>query len=137
MIGAGYLPEVGPEHRLQQPHVLLGLLACAGDHLAARCAAAASSIKHRAPTVEEAWITCIRLALICVVVFGATLLLRLRPRRHELPGLRASSSSPWSCSTAFIASKTIIGRHIYAVGGNRHAAELSGVQAASGSTSSS
>jgi putative multiple sugar transport system permease protein len=34
----------------------------------------------------------------------------------------------------FIASKTIIGRHIYAVGGNRHAAELSGV-AASGSTS--
>jgi putative multiple sugar transport system permease protein len=28
----------------------------------------------------------------------------------------------------FVSSKTIIGRHIYAVGGNRHAAELSGVQ---------
>ena len=28
----------------------------------------------------------------------------------------------------FIATKTIIGRHIYAVGGNRHAAELSGVR---------
>jgi putative multiple sugar transport system permease protein len=28
----------------------------------------------------------------------------------------------------FISSKTVIGRHIYAVGGNRHAAELSGVQ---------
>ena len=28
----------------------------------------------------------------------------------------------------FISSKTVIGRHIYAVGGNRHAAELSGVK---------
>ena len=28
----------------------------------------------------------------------------------------------------FIATKTVVGRHIYAVGGNRHAAELSGVR---------
>ena len=28
----------------------------------------------------------------------------------------------------FISSKTVVGRHVYAVGGNRHAAELSGVQ---------
>ena len=34
----------------------------------------------------------------------------------------------------FITSNTVVGRHIYAVGGNSHAAELSGV-AASGSTS--
>jgi len=76
-------------------------------------------------TVEDAWVTYTRMTLICIVVFGAMLLIASGRKGFPVPGLILIALV---LLYGFIASKTIIGRHIYAVGGNRHAAELSGVR---------
>ena len=123
VIGAGTLPEVGPSTGYNNLTVLLGLLACAGiiwGTLRGR-----RQLINIGATVEEAWITYTRMALICIVVFGAMLLIASGRKGFPVPGLILIALV---LLYGFIASKTIIGRHIYAVGGNRHAAELSGVR---------
>ena len=92
MIGAGTLPEVGPSTGYNNLTVLLGLLACAGHHLGHPARPPRSSSRS-APTVEEAWVTYTRMALICVVVFGAMLLIASGRKGFPVPG---SSSSRWS-----------------------------------------
>ena len=68
-----------------------------------------------------------KLVLICGAILYATYLFATgRPgTSFPIPGLILAVLV---LIYGFISSKTIIGRHIYAVGGNRHAAELSGVQ---------
>ena len=122
-IGAGTLPEVGPSTGYNNLTVLLGLLACAGiiwGTLRSRRA-----LINIGATVEEAWVTYTRMTLICIVVLRRHAAHRLRPQ-----GLPDSRAHPHRARPlyGFIATKTIVGRHIYAVGGNRHAAELSGVR---------
>ncbi|MGO4491019.1 sugar ABC transporter permease, partial [Arthrobacter sp. 2YAF22_2] len=67
------------------------------------------------------------LVLICAAILYATYLFATgRPgTSFPIPGLILAILV---LIYGFVSSKTIIGRHIYAVGGNRHAAELSGVQ---------
>ena len=72
-------------------------------------------------------------------VCGAILYVDL-PVRHRPSGHLASRCSGLILAVlvliyGFITRKTVIGRHIYAVGGNRHAAELSGVNSPRRSTS--
>ncbi len=122
-IGAGTLPEVGPNTGYNNLTLLLGILACVGIILGT-LRGRRQLIKIGA-TVEESWITYTRMGLICVVVFGAMLLIASGRKGFPVPGLILIALV---LIYGFIASKTIVGRHIYAVGGNRHAAELSGVR---------
>jgi len=124
VIGAGYLPEIGPNTGYNNLTLLLGLIV-----------AMAVLVKEwRARRVQEgmgtsrapAWVSILKVVLLDAVVVFATLL---------FAGGRSGTSFPVSgiilgvlvLLYSFIARNTIFGRHIYAVGGNKLAAELSGV----------
>ena len=126
-IGAGYLPEVGPNTGYNNLTLLLGLLVVRRHHLGRDPRPPQRQVTS-APTVADAW----------VIVHQAGPHLRRHPRtpRYLFATGRPGTSFPIPglilavlvLLYGFISTKTIIGRHIYAVGGNRHAAELSGVK---------
>jgi putative multiple sugar transport system permease protein len=124
-IGSGYLPEVGPSTGYNNLTLLLGLLAVAfvifGELRARRTAKALGA------EVPEGWVMVTKLVLVCGAILYATYLFATgRPgTSFPIPGLILAVLV---LIYGFISSKTVVGRHIYAVGGNRHAAELSGVQ---------
>ncbi|UWZ34119.1 sugar ABC transporter permease [Dactylosporangium roseum] len=125
-IGAGYLPEVGPDTGYNNLTLLLGLLACLAviwRELRAR------QVRLQMEGAEPApmWITLLRIAVLLGVVVFATL---------RFAGGRVGTSFPVSgiilavlvIGYSFYTRNTAGGRHIYAVGGNSRAAELSGVK---------
>ena len=77
--------------------------------------------------VEEAWVMWLRLVLVCGAIIAATLLFASGRRGTSFP-ISGMILGALVLIYGFISTRTIIGRHIYAVGGNRHAAELSGVK---------
>ena len=85
------------------------------------------SAKALGAEVPEAWVSITKMVLINGAILYATYLFATgRPgTSFPIPGLILAVLV---IIYGFISSKTVIGRHIYAVGGNRHAAELSGVQ---------
>lgn len=125
-IGSGYLPEVGPDTGYNNLTVLLGVLAC--------LAIVGGALRNRANQrkiglpLEDGVALGIRLLLICGAIIAVTLL---------MASGRPGTSFPVSglilaflvMLYGFISSRTVVGRHVYAVGGNKHAAELSGVKA--------
>lgn len=122
-IGSGALPEVGPNTGYNNLTVLLGILACVG--IAIGTVRGRRKLVKIGATVEDAWLTWTRLALICVVIMGVMLLFASGRKGFPYPGLILIALVLFY---GFIANRTITGRHIYAVGGNRLAAELSGVK---------
>ncbi|MFC8761695.1 multiple monosaccharide ABC transporter permease [Streptomyces sp. NPDC057193] len=124
-IGAGYLPEIGPATGYNNPTLLLGLLACA-----ALVWREVRTRRVRAQMGAESvplWASVLRLAVTVGVVVFATL---------RFAGGRVGTSLPVSgiilgilvIAYSFYTRNSIGGRHIYAVGGNARAAELSGVK---------
>ncbi len=69
----------------------------------------------------------IRLVLISVAILAVAFLMASGRRGTSLP-ISALILGGLVLIYGFISTRTIIGRHVYAVGGNRHAAELSGVR---------
>ncbi|NQD87588.1 sugar ABC transporter permease [Paenarthrobacter sp. CM16] len=124
-LGSGYLPEVGPETGFNNLTVLLGLIAVAFVVIMSLRARATS--KALGADVPELWVEITKLVLICGAILYATYLFATgRPgTSFPIPGLILAVLV---LIYGFIADKTVLGRHVYAVGGNRHAAELSGVQ---------
>jgi len=124
-IGAGYLPEIGPSTGYNNLTVFIGLLMCAlivfGQLRGRR------SLSKVGAEVEEAWVMWLRLALVCTAIIAATLLFASGRRGTSFP-ISGMILGALVLFYGFISTRTIIGRHIYAVGGNRHAAELSGVK---------
>ncbi|WP_081738047.1 multiple monosaccharide ABC transporter permease, partial [Arthrobacter sp. H41] len=124
-IGAGYLPEVGPVTGYNNLTVLLGLLAVAffvyQEFSNRRRTAQIGS------EVPPLWVSVTKLALLAAAILYVTSLFATgRPgTSFPIPGLILAVLV---IIFAFISNKTVVGRHVYAVGGNRHAAELSGVQ---------
>ena len=124
-LGSGYLPEWGPNTGYNNLTLLIGLAAAAF--------VVVSEIRSRARAkalgaeVPEMWVTVLKLVLVCGAILYATYLFATgRPgTSFPIPGLILAILV---LIYGFISSRTIIGRHVYAVGGNRHAAELSGVQ---------
>ncbi|XAS68045.1 multiple monosaccharide ABC transporter permease [Micrococcaceae bacterium Sec5.7] len=124
-LGSGYLPEVGPNTGFNNLTLLLGLLAVGFvvfGELRSRAKAKALGAE-----VPEGWVMVTKLVLISGAILYATYLFATgRPgTSFPVPGLILAVLV---LIYGFISSKTVVGRHIYAVGGNRHAAELSGVQ---------
>ncbi|MDQ6752963.1 MAG: sugar ABC transporter permease [Actinomycetota bacterium] len=124
-IGAGYLPEIGPTTGYNNLTVLIGLIVVAaiiwGEVRARRNAIFLGA------DVSPLWVSVVKLVLLSAAVLYATYLFATgRPgTSFPIPGLILGLLV---LIYGFISSKTIIGRHIYAVGGNRHAAALSGVK---------
>ncbi|GGN60053.1 ABC transporter permease [Actinoplanes lobatus] len=125
-IGAGYLPETGPDTGYNNLTLLLGLALCAAVvwrewH--------ARRVRQRMEGAEPAplWVSAVRLAVMVGVILFAT---------FRFAGGRVGTSFPVSgiilavlvIAYSFYTRNTAGGRHIYAVGGNARAAELSGVQ---------
>ncbi|WP_329315973.1 sugar ABC transporter permease [Streptomyces sp. NBC_01278] len=124
-IGAGFLPEVGPDTGYNNLTLLLGLAACAG--MVWREWKARQTRREMNAELAPPWITGIRLAVMLGVILFATL---------RFAGGRVGTSLPISgiilivlvLAYSYYTRNTIGGRHIYAVGGNARAAELSGVK---------
>ncbi len=124
-IGAGYLPEVGPDSGYNNLTLLLGFLAVAFFVY--------QELRNRRRTaqigsdVAPMWVSATKLVLLAAAILYVTSLFATgRPgTSFPIPGLILAVLV---IIFAFISNKTVVGRHVYAVGGNRHAAELSGVQ---------
>ncbi|WP_442543270.1 multiple monosaccharide ABC transporter permease [Arthrobacter sp. KN11-1C] len=124
-LGSGYLPEVGPNTGYNNLTLLLGLIAVAFVIFSAiRSRRTAQAL---GADVQEGWVMVTKLVLVNAAILYATYLFATgRPgTSFPIPGLILAVLV---LIYGFISAKTVIGRHIYAVGGNRHAAELSGVQ---------
>lgn len=124
-LGSGYLPEVGPNTTYNNLTVLIGLAAVA--YVIFSEVRRRRTAKALGAEVAETWVVVLKLVLICAAILYATDLFATgRPgTSFPIPGLILAVLV---LIYGFISSKTVVGRHIYAVGGNRHAAELSGVQ---------
>ncbi|GAA2130506.1 multiple monosaccharide ABC transporter permease [Actinomadura napierensis] len=124
-IGAGFLPEVGPDTGYNNLTLLLGLLACVA--VVVREWRARQVRQQMGAELTPVWVSAIRLAVMLGVIVFATL---------RFAGGRVGTSLPISgiilavlvIAYAFYTRNTAGGRHIYAVGGNSRAAELSGVK---------
>jgi putative multiple sugar transport system permease protein len=124
-IGSGYLPEVGPDLGYNNLTLLLGFLLVAFviySELKTR-----KRLARVGAQVPEMWVSLVKVGLICAAILYATYLFATgRPgTSFPIPGLILGALV---IIFGFISNKTVAGRHVYAVGGNRHAAELSGVQ---------
>ncbi|MBW4094456.1 MAG: sugar ABC transporter permease [Acidobacteria bacterium] len=124
-IGAGYLPEIGPNTGYNNLTLLIGVIVVVAiiiGELRARKAKA-----ELGGEISPVWVTVAKLVLICAVVLYATYLFATgRPgTSFPIPGIILGVLVLFY---GFVSSRTVVGRHVYAVGGNRHAAELSGVQ---------
>lgn len=125
--GAGYLPEWGPSFTgLNNSTLLLGILAAAWFVW--------SELKRRAHALERGaeapmWATLVRIALIVVVIGYVTWLFGSgRPgTSFPIPGVILVILV---IIYHVLTQRTRFGRHIYAVGGNKAAAALSGVNTA-------
>jgi putative multiple sugar transport system permease protein len=123
-LGAGYLPEWGPNTGLNNWTLLLGILAIAGvvyGELRKR-----RSARRLGGTPVPLWVSITRMVALGAVIAYATVL---------FGSGRVGTSFPVSgvilgvlvLVYGFVSSRTITGRHVYAVGGNKVAAALSGV----------
>lgn len=124
-LGAGYLAEVGPNTGYNNLTLLIGILAVVvliwleirGRRKAAALGAATKPL----------WVSVIK-----IVLFGGIILYVTYLFATGRPG----TSFPFSgiilgilvLLYGFISARTTLGRHVYAVGGNRNAAALSGVK---------
>jgi putative multiple sugar transport system permease protein len=124
-IGAGYLPEVGPDTGFNNLTLLLGLLACLA--VLWREWRLRQTRQEMAADVAPLWVSGIRVGILLAVIIFATI---------RFAGGRVGTSFPISglilaalvLAYSFYTRNTAGGRHIYAVGGNARAAELSGVK---------
>ncbi|WP_370449091.1 multiple monosaccharide ABC transporter permease [Cryobacterium sp. TMT1-66-1] len=123
-IGKGYLPEFGPNFGVNNATMLLGILVVLiliGLEVRGRRTRKVMGAKS-----DPVWLSVLRVLILGGVVLVAAYLFATG---------RVGTSFPVSgiilavlvVAYSFLTNRTTIGRHIYAVGGNKHAAELSGV----------
>jgi putative multiple sugar transport system permease protein len=124
-IGGGYLPDIGQNALYNYPTLALGLLAGVAIVWQEWRLRRTQAVMHaeRAPL----WVSLVKVGLLLAVVIAASFL---------FASGRAGTSYPVAgiilgvlvLGYSFVTNNTIIGRHIYAVGGNWRAAQLSGVK---------
>ncbi|MBM0227555.1 MULTISPECIES: multiple monosaccharide ABC transporter permease [Micromonospora] len=125
VIGSGFLPEAGPDTGYNNLTLLLGLAACVA--VVWREFQARKTRREMDADPAPMWVSVLRMA----VMVGAIVFASLR-----FASGRVGTSFPVSgiilvaliLIYSFYTRNTAGGRHIYAVGGNSRAAELSGVK---------
>ncbi|WP_026549978.1 multiple monosaccharide ABC transporter permease [Arthrobacter sp. Br18] len=124
-IGSGYLPEVGPVTGFNNLTLLIGFVLVGFvvyNELKTR-----RRLERVGAEVPPLGVSVLKVVLVSAAILYATYLFATgRPgTSFPIPGLILGVLV---IVYGFISNKTIAGRHVYAVGGNRHAAELSGVK---------
>ncbi|MFS0854558.1 multiple monosaccharide ABC transporter permease [Microbacterium sp. 179-I 3D4 NHS] len=125
IIGTGYLPEVGLPLPFNVPTMILALIAVAWLvfwEIRTR------RVQHKMGSDSAPlWVSVTKVVLLSIVVLAAAWMFATgRPgTSFPVPGLILLALV---IIYTFVTSKTVFGRHIYAVGGNRQAARLSGVK---------
>lgn len=124
-IGAGYLPEIGPDTGYNNLTLLLGLVLAAVVII--------GEMRRRAKTIKigsvnpPAWVSATKTGLLVAAILYATYLFSTGRPGTSFP-VSGIILAALVVLYVFISTKTVVGRHVYAVGGNLHAAELSGVR---------
>ncbi|MFZ3452887.1 multiple monosaccharide ABC transporter permease [Arthrobacter sp. 7Tela_A1] len=124
-IGAGYLPEVGPNTGYNNLTLFLGLVLAA--------VVIVGEVRRRAKTAKigsvnpPAWVAVTKTGLLVAAILYATYLFSTGRPGTSFP-VSGIILAALVVLYVFISTKTVVGRHVYAVGGNLHAAELSGVR---------
>jgi putative multiple sugar transport system permease protein len=124
VIGKGYLPEVGPATPFNNLTVLLGVIIVVV--IVIREIRARRTRHVMGAAADPIWLSVLRVVILGAIVMIAAI---------TFGSGRVGTSFPVSgiilgvlvLAYSFLTNNTIIGRNIYAVGGNKHAAELSGV----------
>ncbi|MET4583011.1 putative multiple sugar transport system permease protein [Conyzicola nivalis] len=124
VIGKGYLPEVGPNFGVNNLTMLLGflvVLVLIGLEVRGR-----RTRKVMGAAADPVWLSVLRVVILGGVVLVAAYLFATGRVGTSFP-VSGIILAALVIGYSFLTNNTIIGRHIYAVGGNKHAAELSGV----------
>ena len=124
-IGAGYLPEVGPNTGYNNLTLLIGVGLCVA--LVVGTLRTRRNQQRIGAVQESSTTTLLRLGLICLAILVVTLLMASGRPGTSMP-ISALILGVLVLVYGFVSTRMIIGRHVYAVGGNRAAAELSGVR---------
>lgn len=124
-LGAGYLPEIGPDTGFNNLTLLLGIAAIAAvlyNEIHRR-----RTVRRLGGTNPPVIVPAIRVGVIALVTAYITYLFATgRPgTSFPIPGLILAALV---LAYGFFSQRTVWGRHVYAVGGNKQAAELSGIK---------
>jgi putative multiple sugar transport system permease protein len=125
VIGGGYIPDFGPDFGYSNGTLILGAIAIAAVVFQE------FRLRRRQTTIGATpaplWVSFVKVGLIVAVIIFATYLFATGRvgTSFPVPGIVLGLLV---LLYAFITNNTITGRHIYSVGGNWHAAELSGVK---------
>jgi putative multiple sugar transport system permease protein len=124
-IGAGFMRDFGPDTGYSNPTLLLGLAACLA--VVWRELRARKTRREMDAEPIPVWIAGVRLVImIAVIVFTTVQFASGRPNTSfPISGIILAALV---IAYSFYTRNTAGGRHIYAVGGNARAAELSGVK---------
>jgi putative multiple sugar transport system permease protein len=123
-IGAGYLPDFGPDFGYSNPTLILGLVVIIV--LIIREMRARKKRVKMGATIQPVWVSVVRVGVLIAVTLFVT---------YEFAASRPGTSIPVVAIIlgvlviiySFVTRTTTFGRHLYAVGGNSNAAVLSGV----------
>ncbi|UNX54444.1 sugar ABC transporter permease [Georgenia sp. TF02-10] len=124
-IGAGYLPELPVPVPFNVPTMVLGLLGAAWivyNELHLRRVQ-----KRMGADLAPAWVSLVKVVLLCAAILAAAWLFATGRPGTSFP-ISGIILVALVVIYAFVTRSTVLGRHIYAVGGNRLAATLSGVK---------
>ena len=124
-IGAGYLPEIGPSTGFNNPTLVLGVLAVV--LLVLMTFRRRATQARLGAEVDPLWVDVTKLVAIVALLGYLTFLFATGRRGTSFP-ISGLILVALVIVYEFISQRTIVGRHVYAVGGNRNAAELSGVK---------
>jgi putative multiple sugar transport system permease protein len=123
-IGGGFLPDPDLGIPFNVPTLILGVLVAIAIVWQER--RLRSNQRKMGATSAPVWVSVVKVVVLLLVVFGATYLFASGRPGTSFP-IAGIILGILVLGYSFLTNNTTIGRHIYAVGGNWRAAELSGV----------
>jgi putative multiple sugar transport system permease protein len=123
-IGAGFLPDFGPDFGYSNGTLILGLVVLVV--IVIRELRARKTRVRMGAAAQPIWFSVVRLVVLCGITVYATFLFASGRVGTSVPVV-AIILGVLIIAYSFVTNTTIFGRHIYAVGGNSVAAVLSGV----------
>lgn len=123
-VGSGFLPTVGPDTGYNNLTLLLGLALFIAVVVRELLLRRAQSMLHS--KMAPLWVSITKLVMLGAIIGYATELFANGRPGTSFP-IAGLILAVLVIAYSFIARNTIIGRHVYALGGNANAARLSGV----------
>ena len=122
--GTASLPEVGPDTGFNNPTLILGLIGVA--LLVVTEVRKRRNAQQLGAPIGPVWASVVKMVLLGTAILVSTYVFASAPVGRSFP-IAGIILLVLVGIYAFLAARTPLGRHIYAVGGNRAAAQLTGV----------